>query len=48
MPNYHYEAPRNEEVRRRADEKGDSVDEIDHEDDVEDDGDPENDNLTML
>jgi hypothetical protein len=44
MPNHHYEAPRREELRRRADEKGDSIEEIDHEDDTEDDQDPEYEN----
>jgi hypothetical protein len=44
MTNHHYEAPSNEELRQRADEKGDSIEEIDHEDDIEDDGEPENEN----
>jgi hypothetical protein len=41
---YHYEHPRREELRQRADEKGDSIEEIDQEDDLEDDGSPENEN----
>jgi hypothetical protein len=44
MTVHHYEAPRREELRQRADEKGDSIEEIDHEDNVEDEGYPENEN----
>jgi len=45
---YHFEPTSRIELRERLDERGEDMDEIDHEDDLEDEGYPENDNLQML
>ena len=43
---YHYEPTAHSELRQYYDEKGDDIDEIDHEE--EDEGSPELDNQQML
>lgn len=48
MPKTSHWEPTRSELRERLDERGENIDEIDHEDDLESDGYPEEENLQML